>query len=405
MKVLDEPLGLTIAGGLDKLSMARVEHLRAGGLASRCDLLQVGDIISSVNGINTSRLKHDDIINLLKNVGNVLNLGIDYELPPTFPPSPNQVQKIVAVNLPRDEVPGSGRGIVLRGGVNNEDPMKTRPLVVSFIRPGSLCDPNTPVKVGDRLVAAGNNRLDSCTLDEALAIIDREEVFTFQYSAQIVDQVQNAKGPLSIEVAKPPGSNLGVNLSVTVINHRHVICISEIVAASIADRCGALHVGDQVIRIDGHHVEQLTLDDATRLLSSPSDQIKLEILPVSHVRLSIEGPKSIGYPGRYTPSIGPGSTYGLNTGTFSRSGTMMSSKSNTFSRMRGRKLKSGMSQMSVASFDPYAQPNQGSVQITILLITKKCSRVTRVEIAGTGNCLLDHTRFINCENDLIKFAS
>lgn len=360
VKDSDEPLGLTIAGGLDKLSMARVEHLRAGGLASRCDLLQVGDIISSVNGINTSRLKHDDIINLLKNVGNVLNLGIDYELPPTFPPSPHQVQKIVTVNLPRDEVPGSGRGIVLRGGVNKEDPMKTRPLVVSFIRPGSLCDANTPIKVGDRMVAAGNNRLDSCTLDEALAIIDREEVFTVQYSAQIVDQVQNAKGPLSIEVAKPPGSNLGVNLSVTVINHRHVIVISEIVAASIADRCGALHVGDQVIRIDGHHVEQLTLDDATRLLSSPSDQIKLEILPVSHVRLSIEGPKSIGYPGRYTPSIGPGTSYShLNTGTFSRSGTMLSSKSNTFSRMRGRKLKSGLSQMSVASFDPYAQPNQG----------------------------------------------
>ncbi|CAG5111732.1 Oidioi.mRNA.OKI2018_I69.chr2.g6007.t2.cds [Oikopleura dioica] len=365
VKDSDEPLGLTIAGGLDKLSMARVEHLRAGGLASRCDLLQVGDIISSVNGINTSRLKHDDIINLLKNVGNVLNLGIDYELPPTFPPSPHQVQKIVTVNLPRDDVPGSGRGIVLRGGVNKEDPMKTRPLVVSFIRPGSLCDANTPIKVGDRMVAAGNNRLDSCTLDEALAIIDREEVFTVQYSAQIVDQVQNAKGPLSIEVAKPPGSNLGVNLSVTVINHRHVIVISEIVAASIADRCGALHVGDQVIRIDGHHVEQLTLDDATRLLSSPSDQIKLEILPVSHVRLSIEGPKSIGYPGRYTPSIGPGTSYShLNTGTFSRSGTMLSSKSNTFSRMRGRKLKSGLSQMSVASFDPYAQPNQVNHQET-----------------------------------------
>jgi hypothetical protein len=49
VKNQDEPLGLTIAGGCDKLSMARVEHLRAGGLASRCDLLQVGDIISGVN--------------------------------------------------------------------------------------------------------------------------------------------------------------------------------------------------------------------------------------------------------------------------------------------------------------------------------------------------------------------
>ena len=84
VKSPDEPLGLTIAGGCDKFSLARIEHLRAGGMASRCDLLQVGDLISAVNGIRTSRLKHEDIINLLKNVGDVLNLEVEYELPPAL---------------------------------------------------------------------------------------------------------------------------------------------------------------------------------------------------------------------------------------------------------------------------------------------------------------------------------
>ena len=152
--------------------------------------------------------------------------------------------------------------------------MRTLVIVVSFIRPDSRADKEGTVKIGDRLIAAGNTRLDSATLDEAQNIIKSATQFTFQYSVSIVDQVQNATGPLLIEVAKPPGSSLGVTLSVTVINHRHVIVISELKAASIADRCGALHVGDQVLRIDGHQVEQLSLDDASRLLSSPSDQVR-----------------------------------------------------------------------------------------------------------------------------------
>ena len=349
VKSPDEPLGLTIAGGCDKFSVARIEHLRAGGMASRCDLLQVGDLISAVNGIRTCRLKHEDIINLLKNVGDVLNLEVEYELPPALQSNPHCIQKIVQVTLKRDQAQkGTSRGFVLRGGHAPTDSMKSRPLVVSYVRPQSTVDGEGTVKIGDRLIAAGNTRLDAATLEEALEICAKESVFTFQYSVSIVDQVQNATGPLLIEVAKPPGSTLGITLSISIINQRHCIVISDVRSASIADRCGALHVGDQVLKIDGHQVDTLTLDDATRLLSSPSDQIKLEILPVSHARLAIEAGPTKNY-NRYTPSIGPGqSTQGLNT--FSRMNTLRSSN-NTFNRMRSRQqLRHGPSQMSIASY-------------------------------------------------------
>ena len=87
----------------------------------------------------------------------------------------------------------------------------------------------------------------------------------------------------------------------------------------------------------------------------------MEILPVSHVRLAIEGPKSLTYPqNRYTNSIAPAqSTHTLNT--FSRMHTLRSSQSNTFSRMRNRsRLRSGQSQMSIASYDVggFQNPNQ-----------------------------------------------
>lgn len=51
-------------------------------LAPRSDLLNVGDYIRSVNGIHLTRLRHDEIITLLKNVGERVVLEVEYELPP-----------------------------------------------------------------------------------------------------------------------------------------------------------------------------------------------------------------------------------------------------------------------------------------------------------------------------------
>lgn len=48
---------------------------------SRSDALVVGEYILSVNGIRTASLKHDEIINLLKNAGERITLEVEYEIP------------------------------------------------------------------------------------------------------------------------------------------------------------------------------------------------------------------------------------------------------------------------------------------------------------------------------------
>ena len=48
----------------------------------RSDQLNVGDYIKSVNGINLSKLRHDEIISLLKNIGERVVLEVEYDLPP-----------------------------------------------------------------------------------------------------------------------------------------------------------------------------------------------------------------------------------------------------------------------------------------------------------------------------------
>ena len=47
----------------------------------RSDSLEVGDYIVAVNGIRTANLRHEEIVNLLKNAGERVILELEYELP------------------------------------------------------------------------------------------------------------------------------------------------------------------------------------------------------------------------------------------------------------------------------------------------------------------------------------
>lgn len=48
-------------------------------------------------------------------------------------------------------------------------------------------------------------------------------------------------------------------------------------------RCGALHVGDEILTIDGSSTGHMTVPEATQLLGSASEQVKLEIMPLSQM--------------------------------------------------------------------------------------------------------------------------
>jgi hypothetical protein len=75
------PLGLTISGGIDKDSKPRVAQLKHGSLAQKADVLEIGDVLLGINGLKTSGLKHEQVIDLIKQVGDQLTLDIEYDLP------------------------------------------------------------------------------------------------------------------------------------------------------------------------------------------------------------------------------------------------------------------------------------------------------------------------------------
>ncbi|XP_068825994.1 glutamate receptor-interacting protein 1 isoform X2 [Capricornis sumatraensis] len=331
MKKEGTTLGLTVSGGIDKDGKPRVSNLRQGGIAARSDQLDVGDYIKAVNGINLAKFRHDEIISLLKNVGERVVLEVEYELPPVSVQGSSVIFRTVEVTLHKE---GNTFGFVIRGGAH-DDRNKSRPVVITCVRPGGPADREGTIKPGDRLLSVDGIRLLGTTHAEAMSILKQcgqEATLLIEYDVSVMDSVATASGPLLVEVAKTPGASLGVALTTSMCCNKQVIIIDKIKSASIADRCGALHVGDHILSIDGTSMEYCTLAEATQFLANTTDQVKLEILPHHQTRLALKGPDHAALvSSSFSPtSMSAYSLSSLNMGTLPRSlystsprGTMM----------------------------------------------------------------------------------
>uniref|UniRef100_A0A663MSU7 Glutamate receptor interacting protein 1 n=1 Tax=Athene cunicularia TaxID=194338 RepID=A0A663MSU7_ATHCN len=292
MKKEGTTLGLTVSGGIDKDGKPRVSNLRQGGIAARSDQLDVGDYIKSVNGINLTKFRHDEIISLLKNVGERVVLEVEYELPPVSVQGSGLIFRTVEVTLHKE---GNTFGFVIRGGAH-DDRNKSRPVVITCVRPGGPADREGTIKPGDRLLSVDGIRLLGTTHAEAMSILKQcgqEATLLVEYDVSVMDSVATASGPLLVEVAKTPGAALGVALTTSMCCNKQVIVIDKIKSASIADRCGALHVGDHILSIDGTSMEYCTLAEATQFLANAADNVRLEILPHHQTRLALKGPEHV----------------------------------------------------------------------------------------------------------------
>uniref|UniRef100_A0A8C2VFP9 Glutamate receptor interacting protein 1 n=2 Tax=Chinchilla lanigera TaxID=34839 RepID=A0A8C2VFP9_CHILA len=331
MKKEGTTLGLTVSGGVDKDGKPRVSNLRQGGIAARSDQLDVGDYIKAVNGINLAKFRHDEIISLLKNVGERVVLEVEYELPPVSVQGSSVIFRTVEVTLHKE---GNTFGFVIRGGAH-DDRNKSRPVVITCVRPGGPADREGTIRPGDRLLSVDGIRLLGTTHAEAMSILKQcgqEATLLIEYDVSVMDTVATASGPLLVEVAKTPGASLGVALTTSMCCNKQVIVIDKIKSASIADRCGALHVGDHILSIDGTSMEYCTLAEATQFLANTTDQVKLEILPHHQTRLALKGPDHAALvSSSFSPtSMSAYSLSSLNMGTLPRSlystsprGTMM----------------------------------------------------------------------------------
>ncbi len=98
-----------------------------------------------------------------------------------------------------------------------------------------------------------------------------------------IDSVKHATGSLLIEIEKSIGSTIGINLTQKWFRNNHpIIVVDNVKPASIADRCGALHCGDQINAIDQKLFDGISLIEANAILRScTGDFCRIEVTPAS----------------------------------------------------------------------------------------------------------------------------
>uniref|UniRef100_A0A671M2K2 Glutamate receptor-interacting protein 2-like n=1 Tax=Sinocyclocheilus anshuiensis TaxID=1608454 RepID=A0A671M2K2_9TELE len=177
------------------------------------------------------------------------------------------ISKTIEICLQKE---GNSFGFVMRGG-SHEDWHRSRPLVVTHVRPGGPADREGTLKAGDRILSVDGVLLNSATLSDALTVLTQcgqEALFQIEYDVSIMDSMTNASGPLLVEIAKAPGASLGITLTTAMHRNKQAIVIDKIKPASVVDRSGALHVGDHILSIDGTSTEHCSVLEATQLLAS-----------------------------------------------------------------------------------------------------------------------------------------
>jgi C-terminal processing protease CtpA/Prc len=163
-------------------------------------------------------------------------------------------------------------------------------LIVTNIRAGGPSDREGTLKIGDRIIAINGINLLNATLQDAYYIIKQCKgltLFLVEYDSAIVDSIKNSNGPLLIEIEKSPGSSIGIKLMMAKSpqTNKSQILVESVKQASIADRCGAIYVGDQILSIDDISFEHVTLAEANQILKNCVGEFtRVEILPLSQMQ-------------------------------------------------------------------------------------------------------------------------
>lgn len=170
--------------------------------------------------------------------------------------------------------------MVIRGG-HDEDPARKRPFTVIHVAPQGSTFIEGTIRPGDRILAVNGKALHDATLPQLQSLLyaqDGDTVFTVEYDI-MADGPSRPSGPLLVEIKRDVGDILGFGIN-KCIDSGHIF-IESVKAASLAERCGALNVGDLLMAINGRSVARLDVEQVTQLIRSPPEVriVQLEVLP------------------------------------------------------------------------------------------------------------------------------
>lgn len=153
------------------------------------------------------------------------------------------------------------------------------PLLISDIKHGSVAHRTGTLQPGDHLLAIDSVRMDNCTIEDAAQILQAsEEVVKLRIRKdEAFCEEPDATGAVifTVELARH-GGPLGITISGTEEPFDPII-ISGLTEGGLAERTGALHMGDRILAINGQSLRGKPLSEAILLLQNSGDVVTLKI--------------------------------------------------------------------------------------------------------------------------------
>ena len=246
----------------------------------------------------------DEVVELMRDSKPRMTLDVEFDVADSVVPATG----VYWLKLIKPTGSSSTFGITLQGKLNiylkkkkypnslksirNSDDTKVQrttdgSLTVSAVLPGSVAHRTGSVQAGDRLLAINNSRVEVLTVDEALTVLQSEQVIRLKlHKSQSVDELpQQAPVVYTVELVRH-GGPLGITISGTE-SPDDPITISGLTEGGLAERTGALHAGDRLLAINGRSLQGKLLSEAIEILQNSGDIVTLKIGKSSASKLII----------------------------------------------------------------------------------------------------------------------
>ncbi|XP_076370187.1 disks large homolog 1-like isoform X3 [Tachypleus tridentatus] len=310
-------LGFSIAGGIDNPHVdddpgIYITKLIPGGEAAVDGRLQVDDIILKVNEVNLVDVCHSIAVEALKRAGNTVHLFVKRKRP--------HQSYVLTIELVKGT---KGLGFSIAGGIGNQHVVGDNGIYITKIMEGGAAHLDGTLKVGDKLIAVNDRKLDNVTHEEAVATLkatSNHVVLTVK--KQIPPPVyMNHSLPPPLPPTQPAQENIRVvtptslNIPVTEYHSEMVtpkepseenitrdprkvtlnkgttglgfnivggeddegIFVSFILAGGAADLSGELKRGDQILSVNGVDLRHATHEEAAAELKGAGNVVTMVI--------------------------------------------------------------------------------------------------------------------------------
>lgn len=282
----NQGFGLTIAESfVGRHSILVIAEIECGGPAERSGVLEVNDEVLGINDTDVAMMTAEQCNGMLQSFGTHANILVGF----TVAESIVATSGTFSVKLPKHYF---GLGITFSdiARENDEKPC----IIISHVRKGSMGYRTGMLHLGDKLIALNGRKMSN--VEDAIALIDAipmGEIVSVTVHKEEEIEDESSAVVYTVELTKQGQSTFGIVLA-DAEESGHNIEVASLVPETIAERSGAVHVGDRILAINDVLVKGKTVKSVYQMLDFSGELVKLRLRSINDKRSQSSNEKDPG---------------------------------------------------------------------------------------------------------------